>query len=173
VTRRTGSARAICLDASYLQKTVRIFVYVADQGAALLSAGGLQQEQRPVLCRIFSIPLNLLHTATRSSATIRHLHEYRGQHPGSSDIDAGIRNYGKNFSEEFLNSVPDYGSYWPHTKTALFRDDPRERRFSYPWRTSEILLPEGYGPSGMSRPMEEIRKGFYHPRKDLFRSMIP
>ena len=26
-------------------------------------------------------------------------------------------------SEEFLNSIPDYNTYWPHPKTALFQDD--------------------------------------------------
>ncbi len=38
----------------------------------------------------------------------------------STPACAGSR---KGRSEEFLNSLPDYNSYWPHARTALFQDD--------------------------------------------------
>jgi hypothetical protein len=44
--------------------------------------------------------------------------------PVVPDVDAGIRGIiERATSEEFLNSIPDYNSYWPHPKTALFQDD--------------------------------------------------
>ncbi|HMH22054.1 MAG TPA: TraB/GumN family protein [Puia sp.] len=44
--------------------------------------------------------------------------------PVVPDIDAGMRTImEKASSEEFLNSLPNFSSYWPHAKTALFRDD--------------------------------------------------
>jgi uncharacterized protein YbaP (TraB family) len=44
--------------------------------------------------------------------------------PVVPDIDAGMRNLMERASsEEFVNSVPDNGNYWPRTKTALFQDD--------------------------------------------------
>jgi len=40
------------------------------------------------------------------------------------DVDAGMRGIiERASSEEFLNSIPDYDSYWPRPKTALFQDD--------------------------------------------------
>ncbi|HXO75067.1 MAG TPA: TraB/GumN family protein, partial [Puia sp.] len=40
------------------------------------------------------------------------------------DVDAGMRGIiERASSEEFLNSIPDYDSYWPRPKTALFEDD--------------------------------------------------
>ncbi len=40
------------------------------------------------------------------------------------DIDAGLRGIlERATSEEFLNSIPDYNNYWPHPRTALFKDD--------------------------------------------------
>ena len=44
--------------------------------------------------------------------------------PMVPDVDAGIRRIlERASSEEFLNSLPDYNSYWPHPKTAFFEDD--------------------------------------------------
>jgi uncharacterized protein YbaP (TraB family) len=44
--------------------------------------------------------------------------------PMVPDVDAGMRGILEHASsEEFLNSLPDYTSYWPHPKTALFEDD--------------------------------------------------
>jgi len=44
--------------------------------------------------------------------------------PMVPDIDTGMRGIiERASSEEFLNSLPDYNSYWPHAKTALFQDD--------------------------------------------------
>lgn len=44
--------------------------------------------------------------------------------PMVPDVDAGMRRIVERASsEEFLNSLPDYSSYWPHPKTALFQDD--------------------------------------------------
>ena len=44
--------------------------------------------------------------------------------PVVPDIDAGMRGIiERATSEEFLNSIPDYNSYWPRPKTALFQDD--------------------------------------------------
>jgi len=44
--------------------------------------------------------------------------------PVVPDIDAGMRRLiERTSSEEFLNAVPDYNSYWPRAKTALFQDD--------------------------------------------------
>lgn len=44
--------------------------------------------------------------------------------PMVPDVDAGMRRIMERAtSEEFLNSLPDYNSYWPHPRTALFQDD--------------------------------------------------
>lgn len=44
--------------------------------------------------------------------------------PMVPDIDMGMRGIlERASSEEFLNSLPDYNSYWPRAKTALFQDD--------------------------------------------------
>lgn len=44
--------------------------------------------------------------------------------PTVPDVDAGMRSIVERASsEEFLSSIPDYNSYWPHPKTALFQDD--------------------------------------------------
>ncbi len=44
--------------------------------------------------------------------------------PMVPDVDAGMRRIiERSTSEEFLNSLPDYNSYWPHARTALFQDD--------------------------------------------------
>ncbi len=44
--------------------------------------------------------------------------------PMVPDIDAGMRGIlERASSEEFLNAIPDYNSYWPRAKTALFQDD--------------------------------------------------
>jgi len=44
--------------------------------------------------------------------------------PMVPDIDTGMRGIiERASSEEFLNSLPDYNSYWPRAKTALFQDD--------------------------------------------------
>lgn len=44
--------------------------------------------------------------------------------PMVPDVDAGMRRIVERASsEEFLNSLPDYNSYWPRPKTALFQDD--------------------------------------------------
>jgi uncharacterized protein YbaP (TraB family) len=44
--------------------------------------------------------------------------------PVVPDIDAGMRGIlERASSEEFLSTVPDYNSYWPRSKTALFQDD--------------------------------------------------
>lgn len=44
--------------------------------------------------------------------------------PVVPDIDVGVRNIMERASsEEFLNAVSDYNSYWPRNKTALFQDD--------------------------------------------------
>ncbi len=44
--------------------------------------------------------------------------------PMVPDVDAGMRHIVERAaSEEFLNSLPDYNSYWPHARTALFQDD--------------------------------------------------
>jgi uncharacterized protein YbaP (TraB family) len=44
--------------------------------------------------------------------------------PVVPDIDAGMRGVlERATSEEFLNSIPDYNTYWPRAKTALFQDD--------------------------------------------------
>jgi uncharacterized protein YbaP (TraB family) len=44
--------------------------------------------------------------------------------PMVPDVDAGVRGIiERSTSEEFLNSIPDYNTYWPHPKTALFEDD--------------------------------------------------
>ncbi len=44
--------------------------------------------------------------------------------PMVPDVDAGMRRIVERASsEEFLNSIPDYNSYWPRPKTALFEDD--------------------------------------------------
>ena len=44
--------------------------------------------------------------------------------PVVPDIDIGVRNImERTTSEEFLNAVPEYNSYWPRNKTALFQDD--------------------------------------------------
>ena len=44
--------------------------------------------------------------------------------PMVPDIDMGMRGIlERASSEEFLNSIPDYNSYWPRAKTALFQDD--------------------------------------------------
>ncbi|HEY4336138.1 MAG TPA: TraB/GumN family protein, partial [Puia sp.] len=44
--------------------------------------------------------------------------------PMVPDVDAGMRGIiERASSEEFLNSLPDYNSYWPRAKTALFQDD--------------------------------------------------
>jgi len=44
--------------------------------------------------------------------------------PMIPDIDTGMRGLiERASSEEFLNSLPDYNSYWPRAKTALFEDD--------------------------------------------------
>jgi uncharacterized protein YbaP (TraB family) len=44
--------------------------------------------------------------------------------PMVPDVDAGMRRIiERAASEEFLNSLPDYNSYWPHPRTALFQDD--------------------------------------------------
>jgi uncharacterized protein YbaP (TraB family) len=44
--------------------------------------------------------------------------------PMVPDVDAGMRRIlERATSEEFLNSLPDYNNYWPHSRTALFEDD--------------------------------------------------
>jgi uncharacterized protein YbaP (TraB family) len=44
--------------------------------------------------------------------------------PMVPDVDAGMRRIMERAtSDEFLNSLPDYNSYWPHPRTALFQDD--------------------------------------------------
>ena len=44
--------------------------------------------------------------------------------PMVPDVDSGMRGIiERASSEEFLNSLPDYNSYWPRAKTALFQDD--------------------------------------------------
>jgi hypothetical protein len=44
--------------------------------------------------------------------------------PMVPDVDSGMRHIMERAtSEEFLNSLPDYNTYWPHPKTALFQDD--------------------------------------------------
>jgi uncharacterized protein YbaP (TraB family) len=44
--------------------------------------------------------------------------------PVVPDIDVNVRNILERASnEDFSNAVPDYNSYWPRNKTALFQDD--------------------------------------------------
>jgi uncharacterized protein YbaP (TraB family) len=126
VSRNTSSYRdRPCLDASYQEKdgsTIRARFLVKGPDLYLVAAR-TRNKDKP-LSRFFdSFTFEpYCYSGFRNYAdTFLHIVVNT---PVVPDIDAGMRTImEKASSEEFLNSVSDYGNYWPRAKTALFQDD--------------------------------------------------
>lgn len=126
VTRRTGLYRGYpCLDATYQLKDgayVRAKFLIKGPHYYLLASRSHSKDKTfPVFFNSFEFTpykytafQNYVDTFINISVTT----------PVVPDIDAGLRGLiERASSEEFLNSVPDYNSYWPRAKTALFQND--------------------------------------------------
>jgi uncharacterized protein YbaP (TraB family) len=124
--RRTGLYKGFpCLDASYLEKDgssirVRFLIRGADY-YALAAHSRSKDKTFPEFFNSFAFTpyhYDSFHNYTDSFVNIS------VTTPMVPDIDAGLRGIlERGTSEEFLNAIPDYNNYWPHPRTALFRDD--------------------------------------------------
>ncbi|HZE84749.1 MAG TPA: hypothetical protein VE035_10580, partial [Puia sp.] len=174
LTRRTGLCKGYpCLDASYLQKDgsyIRIRCLIRGPHYYLLAARSRNKD------RSFAGFFDSFEFAPYRYKAFRNYTDtfmnIAVSTPVVPDIDAGIRNImEKTSSEEFLNSVPDYSSYWPHTKTALFQDDSTGEAVFVSMET----FPKYYYPKDTARFWHEqtnekkLGKDFIIRRKDLFR----
>jgi uncharacterized protein YbaP (TraB family) len=126
LSRRTGLFNGVpCLDASYLEKDgssirARFLIRGADY-YTLASHSRNKEKSFPDFFNSFAFTpyhyisfQNYADTFINVSVTT----------PVVPDIDAGLRGIlERATSEEFLNSIPDYNNYWPHPRSALFRDD--------------------------------------------------
>jgi hypothetical protein len=126
LSRRTGLYKGYpCLDASYQEKDgscIRIRLLVRGADYYVLAAHSRSKEKTfPEFFNSFAFTPyhypsfhNYTDTFVNLSVTT----------PMVPDIDAGLRGIlERGTSDEFLNSIPDYNNYWPHPRTALFRDD--------------------------------------------------
>jgi uncharacterized protein YbaP (TraB family) len=145
LSRRTGLYNGYpCLDASYLEKDgscirARFLIHGADYYTLASHSPG-REKTFPAFFNSFAFTpyrytsfRNYVDTFINISVTT----------PMVPDIDAGLRGIlERATSEEFLNSIPDYNNYWPHARTALFRDDSTGEAIF----VSEEFFPKYYYP---------------------------
>jgi uncharacterized protein YbaP (TraB family) len=126
LSRRTGQYKGYpCLDASYLQKDgsyLRARFLIRGPHYYLLATHSRSRDRGFVpffdsfSFEPFKYPAFRNYTDTFVNISVTT--------PVVPDIDPGLRSiFERASSEEFLNSVPDYSSYWPRARTALFQDD--------------------------------------------------
>jgi uncharacterized protein YbaP (TraB family) len=126
VSRHTGLYNGYpCLDASYLEKDgscirARFVIRGADYYTL---ASHSRNKDRPFPAFFNSLVFIPYHYASFRDYMDTFV-GIRVTTPMVPDIDAGLRGIlERATSEEFLNAIPDYNNYWPHPRTALFRDD--------------------------------------------------
>ena len=126
LSRKTGTYNGYpCLDASYLQKdgaVMRVKFLIKGPHYYMLAARSRNRDKTfPAFFNSFSfIPYNYPSFRNYVDTFIN----IRVTTPVVPDIDAGMRGLMERASsEDFLNGIQDYSSYWPRTKTALFQDD--------------------------------------------------
>jgi uncharacterized protein YbaP (TraB family) len=126
LSRHTGLYKGYpCLDASYQEKDgsgIRVRFLIRGADYYVLAAHSRNKEKTfPEFFNSFAFtPYH--YDAFRSYVDT--FVNIRVTTPMVPDIDAGLKGIlERATSDEFLNSIPDYNNYWPHPKTALFRDD--------------------------------------------------
>ncbi|HEX9511450.1 MAG TPA: TraB/GumN family protein [Puia sp.] len=126
LSRRTGLYKGVpCLDAAYLAKDGSIikakFLIKGPQYYLLAARSHNKDKAFPAFFNSFDF------TPYRYGSFRNYVDTFiniRVTTPMVPDIDVGMRGIlERASSEEFLNSIPDYNSYWPRAKTALFQDD--------------------------------------------------
>lgn len=126
LSRRTGQYKGYpCLDASYLQKDgsyIRARFLIKGPHYFLLATHSRSKDRAfapffdSFTFEPFRYPAFRNYTDTFINISVRT--------PVIPDIDPGLRSiFERASSEEFLNAIPDYSSYWPRARTALFQDD--------------------------------------------------